>query len=144
MNFGGRIVILYLSFVALILTLVIMCYNQDVELVSTDYYSQELNFQKKINAINNEKSLTSSISHSLNGKQVILKIDSALVSNDFSGTVNFYRPSDSKKDIELKMDFKNNEQIINTDKLIHGAYKLQLTWVSNQKNYFKEEVIFIN
>ena len=42
------------------------------------------------------------------------------------------------------MNFINNEQVINTNQLIHGAYKLQLTWTSNQKNYFKEDIIFIN
>ena len=144
MNFGGKIVILYLSFVALILTLVFNCYSMDVDLVSTDYYAQEINFQQKINATNNEKDLKSSITHVINGKSVILSIDSALLSNDFNGTITFFRPSDSKKDVSLKMNFTNNEQVIDAKELIHGAYKLQLSWTSNQKKYFKEDVIFIN
>jgi len=144
MNFGSKITVLYLSFVGLILTLVFMCFGQKVELVSKDYYAQELKFQDKINAINNEKSLPNSINHSLNGKTIILSVDSTLLSKDFEGTVNFFRPSDSSKDIKLKLNFNNLEQIIDGTKLIHGAYKMQLTWVSNNKNYFKEEVIFIN
>ncbi len=144
MNFGGKIVILYLSFVALILTLVFNCYSMDVDLVSKDYYAQEINFQQKINATNNEKDLKSSITHEINGKSIVLHIDSALLSNDFKGTVTFFRPSDSKKDVSYKMNFSNNEQVIDAKDLIHGAYKLQLSWTSNQKNYFKEEVIFIN
>jgi nitrogen fixation protein FixH len=145
MNFGGKIVVLYLSFVGLILTLVFMSYGQKVELVSTDYYAQEINFQQKINATNNEKSLSgASISHVINGNSVILKIDSALLSDDFNGTATFFRPSDSSKDVQMKMNFVNNEQIIDSKELIHGAYKLQLSWTSNQKKYFKEEVIFIN
>ena len=144
MNFGGKIVILYLSFVALILTLVFNCYSMDVDLVSTDYYAQEINFQQKINAINNEKDLKASITHVVNDKNVVLVIDSSLLSNDFNGTVTFFRPSDSKMDVQVKMNFKNNEQVLDTKQLIHGAYKLQLSWTSNQKKYFKEEVIFIN
>lgn len=144
MNFGGKIVILYLSFVALILTLVFNCYSMDVDLVSKDYYAQELDFQQRINATNNEKDLNASISHSVNDKSVVLTIDSTLLSNDFKGTVTFFRPSDSKKDVSFKMNFVNNQQIIDAENLIHGAYKLQLSWTSNQKSYFKEEVIFIN
>ena len=144
MNFGGKIVILYLSFVTLILTLVFNCYSMDVDLVSSDYYAQEINFQQKINATNNEKDLKSSITHSLNNTSITLNIDSALMSKDFNGTINFFRPSDSKKDVQLKMNFVNNEQVIDTKQLVHGAYKMQLSWTSNQKNYFKEEVIFIN
>ena len=144
MNFGVKITILYISFVVLILTLVFMCFGQKVELVSKDYYAQEIKFQDKINAINNEKNLAKSINHSINGKKIVLSIDSTLLSNDFDGTINFFRPSDSSKDLKLKMAFNNNEQIINGNELIHGAYKMQLSWVSNKKTYFKEEVIFIN
>ncbi len=144
MNFGGKIVVLYLSFVALILTLVFMCFGQKVELVSKDYYAQEIAFQDKINAVNNEKSLNGSINHSVIGNEIILTIDSTLLSNDFEGTIVFFRPSDSSKDVKLKMNFNNYTQIINGSSLIHGAYKLQLTWVTNHTKYFKEEVIFIN
>lgn len=144
MNFGVKITILYLSFVGLILTLVFMCFRQNVELVSKDYYAQEIKFQDKINAINNEKDLAGSINHSVNGKEIALTIDSTLVSEDFEGTVTFFRPSDSSKDFQVKMNFTNNEQVINGNELIHGTYKLQLSWVSNKTKYFKEEVIFIN
>jgi hypothetical protein len=57
MNFGVKITALYLGFVALILTLVFMSFGQKVELVSKDYYAQEIAFQDKINSINNERSL---------------------------------------------------------------------------------------
>ena len=144
MNFGGKIVILYLSFVALILTLVFSCFSMDVDLVSKDYYAQEINFQQKINATNNEKDLDKSISHSINKNNITLTIDSLLLSPDFKGEITLFRPSDSSKDVKIKMNFFNNEQVIDGKQLIHGAYKLQLSWESNQKNYFKEEVIFIN
>ena len=119
MNFGVKITVLYLSFVALILTLVFMCFGQKVELVSKDYYAQEIAFQDKINAVNNEKSLTGSINHSVNGNEIVLTIDSTLLSNDFEGTVVFLRPSDSSKDVKLKMNFNNYTQIINGSSLIH-------------------------
>jgi hypothetical protein len=144
MNFGGKIVILYLSFVALIVGLVVMCFKQDVELVSADYYDQEIKFQDRIEACNNEKQLPKSIQHRVSEDAIILRIDSALLTKDFNGTVILFRPSNSKMDKEYKMEFKDNEQKINSKALAHGAYKLQLSWVSNRKRYFKEEVIFIN
>lgn len=144
MNFGGRIVVLYLSFVALIVALVVMSYVQKVDLVSDDYYAQEMKFQDKIDAINNEKGLVGSIHHSINGNEITIAADSSLLSADFEGTIHFFRPSDSSKDIHLKMNFVNNTQAIDSKQLVHGAYKLQLSWTSNQKKYFKEEVIFIN
>jgi hypothetical protein len=144
MSWGKKITILYLSFVALIVTLVVLCFGQKVELESSDYYAQEIKFQDRINAISNEKNSTATISHQLQGNQMILTADSSVVGSGFDGKINFFRPSDSSKDVSLKMKFTNNEQIINTSSLAHGVYKMQLSWVNNGTNYFKEDVIFIN
>ena len=144
MNFGKKITILYLSFVALIVTMVVMCFGQKVELISDDYYAQELQFQDKITAVNNAKALGASINHFVDGKTITLTLDSNLIAANIQGTITFFRPSDSSKDLKVKMNFINGEQIIDNTALIHGAYKLQLNWVSNNKDYFKEEVIFIN
>lgn len=143
MNFGKKIAVLYLSFVALILTLVFMSYGQKIELVSKDYYAQELKYQDKLDAINNNNALSNSIDHSVENGTIFLKINPEIVGSDFSGTVNFFRPSDSTKDVQLKMNFENNQQIISTRILLHGTYKMQLSWKCNGKNYFKENVIFI-
>ncbi len=143
MSWGKKITILYLSFVALIVTLVVLCFGQKVELETKDYYAQEIKFQDKIDAISNEKNLASTITHQLQGNQIILNVDSSLVSKDFEGTINFFRPSDSSKDVNLKMNFTNNQQIINASTLIHGVYKMQLSWLSHGTKYFKEDVIFI-
>ncbi|MFO0478044.1 MAG: FixH family protein [Bacteroidota bacterium] len=143
MNFGKKIVILYLSFVFLIGTLVYMSFGHDVELVSKDYYSQELNFQKKIEAIKNEKALEKSITHQILAHSIILWIDSTLLSSDFKGTIHLYRPSNSKMDKELIMNFNQNQQLIDTKQMTPGAYKLQLSCIRHQKNYYKEEVIEI-
>ena len=46
-------------------------------------------------------------------------------------------------DKELIMNFNQNQQLIDTKQMTPGAYKLQLSWISHQKNYYKEEVIEI-
>lgn len=143
MSWGKKITVLYLAFVALIVTLVVLCFGQKVELETKDYYAQEIKFQDKIDAISNEKNLATTITHQLQGTQIILNADSSLLTKGLEGTINFYRPSDSSKDMNLKMIFTNNQQIINTSTLIHGVYKMQLSWLSNGTKYFKEDVIFI-
>jgi hypothetical protein len=143
MNFGGKIVILYISFVALIVTLVTLCYKQDVELVSDDYYAQEIRFQEKINASNNANRSESTIGHVVTDNEIVFTADSALLSKDFKGTITLFRPSDSKLDLTYTMNFVNSEQVISKSVLVKGVYKLQLAWMSDHIPYFKEEVIFI-
>ena len=143
MNFGVKITILYLSFVALILTLVFLSYGQKVELVSKDYYAQELKYQDKIDAINNTNALSTSIDHKIDASTILLSINPELNKGGLSGSINFFRPSDSSKDVKIKMNFVNDQQVISKSALEHGTYKMQLSWTSNGKNYYKEEVIYI-
>lgn len=144
MSWGFRITILYLSFVALIVTLVVLCYGQKVELVSKDYYKQELQYQDRIDAINNANSATQTISHSVEGNIITLNASPEFMQSGFKGTINFFRPSDSSKDFNTELKFDaDGKQVIAGDQLEKGLYKMQLSWQSGGKNYFKEQVITI-
>ncbi|MBL7894912.1 MAG: FixH family protein [Bacteroidia bacterium] len=144
MSWGFRITILYLSFVALIVTLVVLCYGQKVELVSKDYYRQELQYQDRIDAINNANAATHTINHAVEANGVLLTASAEFMQAGFEGMVNFFRPSDSSKDFKTELKFDaDGKQMITGDKLEKGLYKMQLSWQSGGKNYFKEQVITI-
>lgn len=144
MNWGTRITLLYLGFVALILTLVFTCFGQKVELESKDYYAKELNFQEQINATNNANALTKPIEHQVTGSSVELRFPPELLGGDFIGSVDFNRPSDSSKDktITLKPDV-NGKQVLSDASFIRGVYKMRVSFYSKGKNYFKEDVVFL-
>jgi hypothetical protein len=56
-SWGIKIAMLYCGFVALIIIMVSMAMNQKIDLVSKDYYEQELNYQKKIDKTNRSHAL---------------------------------------------------------------------------------------
>ncbi len=145
MNWGTRITLLYLGFVALILTLVFTCFGQKVELESKDYYARELKFQSQIDATSNANELVKPITHTVAGRSIEINFPQELLSPDFNGTVHFLRPSDSSKDktIALNPD-ASGKQVLKDASLIRGVYKMQVSFVSKGKNYFKEEVVFLN
>ena len=143
-SWGYRITILYVGFMGIILTLVTICMRQTVELESKDYYAQELKYQDRIDATNNANALAGSIEHEISNKQIILSIPVNQLSKDFSGEVYFFCPSDGLKDIKVKMQFDaSGKQVINNTGLQKGAYKMKLSWKSNGKNFYKEEIISI-
>ena len=53
MNWGHKILFLYLGFVILVMVMVFMAYRQDVPLVSDDYYEKELKYQDDIDQFKN-------------------------------------------------------------------------------------------
>ena len=144
MSWSIRITALYLGFVALIVTLVIISSNNKEELVSKDYYAQELRFQEKIDATNNANSLVNGISHSIDENNVIITLPTENMSSDLKGEVYFFCPSNSANDKTIPMAFDNNgKMFIQKNTLKQGAYKMKLSWSGNGKNYFKESVISI-
>lgn len=144
LSWSYRITFLYLGFVGIIVTLVTISSRNKEELVAKDYYAQELRYQEKINAINNEKALPESISHMVNEEGITLSCP-PVMGKEVNGEISFYCPSNSKKDISFKMMFnEEGKQIISRNKLQSGIYKLKLSWNFSGKNYFKEEVITIN
>lgn len=145
MSWGIRITVLYLSFVALILTLVFVTTKNKEELESKDYYAQELDYQNKIEAIKNANALASPINYEVVGKTVNINVPVELQSKDFKGEIYFFRPSDSSKDVKLAFNIDANGKVsITESKLVKGVYKMKITALSNAKKYIKEEVININ
>ncbi len=129
---------------AIIITLVITASRNKEELVAKDYYSQELKYQDKIDAINNEAALVKSIDHEVKSDLIVLALPPNLLKNELSGEIVFYCPSDSKKDLKIKMEFDTaGKQFIPTKLLQKGVYGMKLSWDGNGKKYFKEHVITI-
>lgn len=145
LSWSYRITILYLGFVAIILTLVVIAGRNKEELVAPDYYAQELKYQERIDAANNADALTETIEHNVDEKQITLQIPLTLVTKDFKGEISFFCPSDSKKDKQFIMNFDSDgKQLIPKKLLQKGVYKMRLSWSSSGKKYFKENTISIH
>jgi hypothetical protein len=65
--------------------------------------------------------------------------------NNISGEIVFFRPSDKAKDIIVPVlpDASGN-QVISSEKLTHGLYRMQISWEFDKVKYYKEGVIVIN
>lgn len=55
LNWGAGIAVLYMGFVAMIVLLVVMSMRQKIDLVTDEYYAEELLFQGKIDKIKRAK-----------------------------------------------------------------------------------------
>lgn len=142
MNWGIRITIVYICFVALIVSMVVISSNNKSELVAKDYYAQELNYQKRIDAVRNENGLAVSIMHTIEQKRVVLFYPAKERGNDFSGEVVFFRPSDSTKDLTLPLHFDETGKLeVDKRSLSKGVYKMCISWRNNKTDYYKEEII---
>ena len=145
MNWGNKIIILYLSFVVLIVAMAFMSMNQQVDLVSADYYEKELKFQDKIDGENNFKLLDTVIAVRANKNTLDIIFPKQFIDKDIVGNILIYRPSDASMDIKtpIGMEPSAQQQIV-LKNFKRGLYKIQLDWAMQGKKYFYEQNLFMN
>lgn len=143
MNFGKWIVVSFILFAIFIGTLVTVCVRQDVNLVSKDYYKEELAYQDQIQRLNNAEKLQQ--------KPVMKVIKNSVLEVDFmqtekiqSGELKLFCPSNPKMDKNFKLNTaQDGSQLIELSGLQSGKYKAQLLWTMDGKEFYIEEIINI-
>lgn len=144
-SWGIKITVLYLGFVALVIALVSMAMRQNVDLVSKDYYEQELKFQDKINKSNRSQALKEPLTWEVKQGALLLKFPEQFQGQKISGSIYFFRPSDAAMDKIISLPGDTNLSVnIATDKLNRGLYKIQISWEVNNEEYYNEGIIQIN
>lgn len=142
MNWGKWIVVAFALFAAFIATLVTVCMREEVDLVSKDYYKEELAYQEQIVRMNNVNQLPGKPAIQTSGDFLLIYF--AQFQHIESGTLRLFSPSDPKKDkvFSLKRT-EQTEQSIPIHGVAKGMYRAQMQWVMNGKEYFIEEVVNI-
>ncbi len=100
-NWGTGIVLAFIGFISFIMYFVInMNINKkyDHDLVTEDYYKQELNFQNDLNKENNAKSLEKDLTWKKTKEGILIMFPNNLDIKNIKGKVFLYRPSNKQLD----------------------------------------------
>lgn len=145
MNWGIKITILYLSFVGLIVTMVGMSSREKVELVSANYYEQELAFQDKLTKSERSNALTEPLSWEVKTGAVQLQFPKEFSGQAIKGNVFFFRPSDAGMDktVEFQTGATTSREI-DTKGMKQGVYKMEINWEVDNQKFYNEGIITIN
>lgn len=144
MNWGWKIAIVMGIYMAGVLSVVWYAMSTDVNLVTEDYYQQELAYEEQILRLKNTESLAEkpTFNFSSDRKFVVLSFPVGLVPD--SGKITLYRPSDFTQDRKFKLELDEaNQQGFVAVSLLPGLWKAKLQWQEGGKSYFQEFVIVI-
>lgn len=144
MSWGVRITILYIGFVALIGTMVYLSMRQNVDLVATDYYQKELDYQQQLDRMNESKNLATQPEVRADAEYLSVLFPGEFRNEKISGTLNFYRAADASRDfqVDIATDTSGMQQVP-VEKFISGAYTVKISWNAAGKNYYNETPVFI-
>ncbi|PKV75466.1 FixH family protein [Pontibacter ramchanderi] len=139
------IVIGLLSFMGYIIYFVIQAMNQDVDLVSKDYYAQEIAFQDQIDRVRRTQALGDvMLQYSEESGNILLQLPATYKDKDLSGTITLFRPSDDKLDKQLPMQLgRDHSQLIEVRDLEKGLWKVRVNFSDGEEAYYSEKTIQI-
>lgn len=139
-NWGTKIFLVYVGFVVFMLTMVYLCTIQHFDLVSSDYYAQELRYQEVIDGEQNLQALGKSVTISTAADAVTV----TLPVSSFNGTgeVKFYRPDNAKFDVTMPMA-ANGTISVPRNKLAAGRYEVKTSWTNDGKPYYHQQAITV-
>lgn len=143
MNWGYKIIIVYVIFVAGILFLVIKASTQKTDLVTADYYAQELKYQDKIDQQKRSDALSAPVQFRIKDKQLIISFPEELKGKKIDGSVILYCPADENKDVKQNFSVLDTDLIVQIPEQNKGYHTLQLSWIVQGVNYYVEKKIFI-
>lgn len=145
MNWGKKITIAMILFMAFIITLVVRISMAKPELVADNYYEQEINFETKIKAKKNMAQLefTPEV-YAANGN-IFVDLSKSIGANKVDGQVHVYRPNDANLDLNIPISKESAYPIIIPEEMLtKGVYSIQVSWNMDGKKYFSEERVYLN
>lgn len=144
LGWGCRIAVLYGGFVILIVALVTGSMRQDFQLVSTDYYGDEIRYQEVIDAGKNQAALSAPVAIVADANTVNIELPQEFAGVPVTGEVHFYSPVNADWDKVIDMNTSNKILSIPRTQLHTTRYKVKITWNANNKQYYQESEIALN
>lgn len=141
MNWGKGIAILYISFVLFIGFMIYLSTTQQYDLVTEDYYAEEINYQSKIDSKQKASQLTEELKVFLKEGSLVLEFPKEV--NITNGTVKCFRPSNKEKDFEVPLSLKKQKQHIPLSKFVKGKYVVKTNWQSEKETFYNEQIVII-
>jgi hypothetical protein len=140
MNFGKAIVLSFVLFAVFIGALVAVCVREDINLVSPEYYQDELAYQQKLDKMNNTQALAQAPDITVSQGRVSVVFDQ--LGSVEKGVLKVSRPSNERLDrkFELQPTAGNTQWFVMT-RWEPGLYRASLTWSMGGKEYYFEKLI---
>ncbi|MEN8137943.1 MAG: FixH family protein [Bacteroidota bacterium] len=138
-NWGHGIALFLIVFVVTTVGVVIKISTDDTyshELVSENYYEDELKYQEEIDYVKNASELSSPVRYRATSDGLLISFPKDFSLSEYKGTVKMQRPSNKILDLEIPIVLDENHQmLISRDKALEGKWNLRIEWEASEKKY---------
>lgn len=145
-GWGTGIVIAIVAFMSFIMYFVITMSTDNTyshDLVTEQYYQQELEYQQEINAEINLRNLDEKITLEKSSEGLKITFPSKFKNEKVEGKVFLYRPSSKQLDFEIPISISDTYLLVPEQRLLDGRWNIKIACKHKNTDYlFKKELIY--
>ena len=141
-NWGTGIVIAFIAFISFIMYFVIQMSMDDRanhDLVTDDYYKQELEYQKEIDAERSASEMKANLKIEKSAQGLTVEFPKDFDVKQITGTVSLYRPSNKHLDFNLPISLSNTHLLIPDNRLVDGRWDITVSWNYKKQVFLHKE-----
>ena len=143
LSWGYKILLVYVIFIIGMGFLVFKASSQKFDLVTKDYYDQELKYQNIIDQSANTAKLSAPLIAEKSVGGLTIHFPAEMKGKQKSIDFYLYFPADAKRDFRKLINISDNEFIQPLPEAMRGKYELKLSWeVEGVKYYFEKKLFF--
>jgi hypothetical protein len=143
MNWGYKILFVYIFFVVGILVLVYKSSSQKVDLVTNDYYQKELKYEQKIDEAERAQSLSSPLQYEVNNKEISIRFPEEMRGKKITAQTLLYYAADETRDSVYDLKTDSAKMIMVLPEKYKGMYELKMDWKVDTTSYYSEHKVLI-
>lgn len=141
LGWGWNVTLLYALFAGGIITLVVASSRQQIDLVSKDYYKDEIAYQEVLDAGRNQAKLAGAVSVHANENAVFIDFPQEFNTFIKTGKVQFYAVMNKDWDYTMPLNTGEGMLVVPREKLHDTRYTIKMTYAVNGRNYYYESQI---
>lgn len=141
------IIATFIVFLSGTASLVVLACSQKVDLVSADYYEQEVRFQSHLDRLNHARELKrpASVRFDAATQRLLIALPSEQNGKVTNGQIHLYRPSTASLDERVALKVNDlGQQSLDASALHPGFWKVRIAWTCAGQDYFAEEGILVS
>lgn len=143
-NWGTGVIVAFIGFISFIMYFIITMNTNskyDHDLVSEDYYADELIYQGDINKLKRAKTLPKNVTYKKTEAGLIIVFPEHIDAKKITGKVFLYRPSNKQLDFDTTISLSNSNLLIPDKRLVDGRWNIKVDWQYHGNSYlFKESI----
>jgi hypothetical protein len=127
-------------------TFIIFCQRNQVDLVATDYYEQELRYQKQMDSIQRAASLPAParVEYDQLARRITVSLPPEHLGGNLRGWIELYRPSAAELDQKFPLQTDaGGAQVIDASKLADGLWHIRISWNTHGADYYHDQTLVV-